>query len=476
MRRRMRAARWYSRRSLRARLVLVSVLPLTAAVVAGTVGVIAVYSAGRIHDLDRQTGAEADTLVGLVTTGQLPSPLPQPAGSPLLAQVISSTGDVLSATASASRTVPLISTPHTGGTTFTDDDNAYGNVPLRLRVAPVSNAATTDYVVVAAPLSDVRRALQSLRQALLLLVPLLVAAATTLAWIVVGYTLRPVERLRTSAVALAGRPLPSVGSGSVAGGSVGSESVGTEPLAATGTAYLPAEPGDDEIARLTGTLNEILRRLHDALRQQQEFIADAAHELRSPLAGLRIKLDIQRTHPGLQPASEVVAELSSDVDRLTQLTDDLLLLARLEAGATTTRREPVDLTELAGAVGPVALVSADRDALRRLVTNVVGNASRYAHGTVRTTVHVEDGRAQLTVDDDGPGIPPPDRDRVFERWTRLDGARDRDSGGSGLGLAVAKQIVTAHGGTISIDDSPLGGTRVLITLPLAASSSAEPER
>ena len=205
------------------------------------------------------------------------------------------------------------------------------------------------------------------------------------------------------------------------------------------------------------------------MTQQRNLVADAAHELRSPLASMRVQLDVARAHPALSVGSELADELSPEIDRLTRLVNDVLLLGRLEGGGSADR-EPIDLTELAGASGPSVVVPGNRDSLARLVRNLVDNAHDYGD-TVHVTVRRDASTAVLEVDDDGPGIPVADRERVFDRWTRLDTARARSTGGSGLGLALVREIAAAHGGSAEMTDSPLGGTRARVTLPLGPGSS-----
>ena len=432
---------WWTRRSMRTRIVVSAALPLGVALVIGTVAVAAVFSAGRVHDLDTQTRVESDALGALVGNGQLPSTLPVPAGSTLLAQVLDPDGQVLAATQSASRVQPLTSDAGPAGGVLTDERGSYAGVPLRIRLTPVTVDGRTVQVVVAAPLGDVRRALQALRLVLLLVVPLLVLGATAIVWAVTGLVLRPVERLRTAAQAQA-----------------------TDPAGASVMA-LPVPPGDDEIARLGRTLNDLLDALRRLVAQQRTFVADAAHELRSPVASLRVQLEVAQTHPDLVDLSVLLGELLQDTERLGALADDLLLLARTERQEAR-GRQPVDLREIALATGQSAIVLGDGELLRRLVDNLVGNARRHA-STVQVTTSVERGRAVLDVDDDGPGIAVADRERVFDRWVRLDTSRSRPGGGAGLGLALVREIARSHGGEVAVGDSPLGGARLRVTLPLA---------
>jgi signal transduction histidine kinase len=434
--------RW-RRLSLRRRIVISSSLLSLVVLVIGTVAVAAVFAAGRIRDIDTQTRAEADTLAALVATGQVPAVLPVPAGSPLLAQVLAADGTVLGSTPSASPTQALIEVRIGNRDVDTDEGGGYSGAPLRIRRVRASLAGQPVTIVVAAPLGDIRRALRSLRDVLVVVVPLLVLGAAVVVWWAAGRALRPVERLRAAAEELAG-----------------------EPSRDGDLRRLPEQPGDDEIARLSRTLNGLLGALGQVLQRQTAFVADAAHELRSPLASLQVQLEVAAEHPELVDLPELLAELRLEAARLISLADDLLTLARLDVGPDLASR-PLDLTALSGAVGPTVLVVGDEAALRRLVDNLLVNAHR--HGSlVEVHTSVEQGFAVLDVDDNGPGIPPADRARVFDRWVRLDASRSRPNGGAGLGLGLARDIARAHGGDVAVLDSPLGGARLQVRLPLAS--------
>ncbi|MFB7518234.1 sensor histidine kinase [Streptomyces sp. NPDC056144] len=249
---------------------------------------------------------------------------------------------------------------------------------------------------------------------------------------------------------------------------------------------VPVPPTGDVIARLAETTNDTLDRLEQASTRQQEFVADAAHELRSPLAGIRAQLETALRHPdSVTDWPEVVAGAAADVVRLQALADDLLLLASHRS--TATAGGPVDLAALAedlvrehqhlpGATGLLlacetpaapALVQGNAPRLERLVRNLLGNACRYAETSVAVTVTTDGSVAVLTVADDGPGIPAADRDRVFDRFTRLDASRTRASGGAGLGLPIARDIATHHGGTLAVEDSARGA-RLVARFPAVA--------
>lgn len=400
---------------IRARVTLAAAVPFGIALVVGTGAVVAVYSHGRDREVTQAATAEAQVLTRLVAAGQVPRVLPLPGGSTLLAQVLGPDGQVLAASPTASQTQAL---PARSG--VLRSDLATG-VPLRVVVDRVGQ----DTVVVAAPLTDVRRAVHALEVVLLVVVPLLLLATSGVVWWVTGSALRPVEALRRAA---------------------------DDPS----TTALPVPSTDDELARLASTFNRLLSGLRSQLDRERAFLADAAHELRTPLASLQLQLDV---------ADEPAPGLQAEVTRLIQLVESLLALARAEADVAGTRAV-VDLTEVAGASGPPVLVHADRDALSRLVGNLTANARRYA-SAVQLTTHVDGAVGVLDVDDDGPGIPAADRERVFQRWVRLDPSRSRGGGGVGLGLSLCRAIAVSHGGTLEALDSPLGGARLELRLPLS---------
>ncbi len=251
---------------------------------------------------------------------------------------------------------------------------------------------------------------------------------------------------------------------------------------------VPVPRTGDELQSLGESFNRTIDRLASAVDAQRRFSADAAHELRSPLAGVRATLEVGRTHPeGLDRA---VDESLVQLDRVTRLLDDLLLLARREAEPATLRARVTDLDDLVATevnelqlrrpgvevdrrqVEPVQ-AEVDPAGMRRVIVNLLDNAADHA----RQKILVRLGWAgadtwRLAVDDDGPGVSPEDRERIFERFTRLDQSRDRSRGGSGgsggssgLGLAIARDLVEAHGGTVEVTGSDLGGASFVVTVP-----------
>lgn len=240
-------------------------------------------------------------------------------------------------------------------------------------------------------------------------------------------------------------------------------------------------PTGDELADLGTSMNATVDRLADAINAQRRFVSDSAHELRSPLAGLRATLELAEADPTRSPTA--VTEAIGQVDRTTALVDDLLELARRDAGVRRARSlaDIDDLLRLElraararwpqveivrGHVTPVQ-AEVDGRAITRVIRNLVDNGAGHGRSTVAVSLHATDTHWVLTVDDDGPGIAPDQRAQVFDRFRRLDESRSRDTGGSGLGLAIVAGIVADHGGTVQIGQAELGGARFQVSVPRA---------
>jgi signal transduction histidine kinase len=436
--------RWWRRRSLRARLLLIGVVGLCVGFLVGGVALVAALGFVLQRSVDGETRRTADDVAAFVDAGILPQPVPV-AGSDRV-QVVDAAGRVRAASIEADRLVAMLhpdqlARVRAGEALFIDGDQLGLSNPVRvvgLAAGPPSDPQT---VVVARSMSDLLKGVHLLRTTLLIVFPLLVLMLAAVAWRAIGATLRPVEALRR----------------------------GAEEITGTGRAgELPVPAGNDEIHSLAVTLNGMLDRLEAGRTRQREFVADAAHELRSPLTNMRAQLEVaQRLGPDADwPA--VSDDLLTDTHRLARLVDDLLLLARSDESSVVTRPEPVDLGWLAGSVAaryPTVSVSlpdkplwtlGDPDALSRVVGNLLDNAVRHARSSVQLVVAASGEDCQLSVIDDGPGIPVADRDRVFERFTRLDDGRARDAGGAGLGLAIVRELVRRHGGTVTLADAGPG--------------------
>lgn len=247
---------------------------------------------------------------------------------------------------------------------------------------------------------------------------------------------------------------------------------------------VPVPNRADEISALAVTMNEMLTRIEAGHSAQRRFVGDASHELRSPLATVISALEIAESHPEMLDKTLLQTALLPEAHRMQSLVEDLLLLARADEHGLPMRRTEIDLDDLAGAEvarlkretslkisAQLAAVKVTGDALgvARVLRNLADNATRHAGAEVSIVVRAEGDSAYLHVCDDGPGIPADERDRVFERFVRLDTDRSRHGGGSGLGLAIVAEIVAAHEGTVGIGDHAGGGTVMTVQLPLANS-------
>jgi len=436
--------------SLRARLILLGTAGLAIGLTFGGFVLVTVLESTLERTVDSAAMQTARDVAALIDADRLPDPIP--AGGTTVVQVVDADGLVRAASAGGDRLVSVLDAEELAAAR-----DQLGYLPgFRFGVAGVVRVVAVEAgpaddrqsVVVAAPAGDIAESVQVVRTGLLVGFGLLLLVLAGLAWRIVGATLRPVEALR----------------------------LGAEEITGTGAAgTLPVPDSQDEIAALASTLNRMLARLARASSRQRSFVADAAHELRSPLASLRTQLEVAQS-TGVADTGDLLPE----VERMSRLVDDLLLLARLDEAAPQ-RGEPTDIAELtrdvtaryAGARVPVdfvasgcVTVNADPRAFSRVLANLLDNAVRYAATRVVLGVAADGAdRVLLSVTDDGPGIPVADRDRVFDRFTRLADARDRDSGGSGLGLAIVRELVTQQGGIVSLADAAPTGLCVQVSLP-----------
>jgi signal transduction histidine kinase len=456
------------RGSVRARTAAASVLVVGAGVVAAGVAVGALLHTTLLDDTDRAAIHGAQDVAALIAAGALPDRLPIPADKDhdqVLVQVVGPSGTVVSASdRMVGAPVMLAGPPPPPGERRiltlrgvpVDPADAYRVVALTTTGAPDG-----PYTVYAATeLGMVARSDAAFRRFMLRGGPPFLALVALVSWLIADRALRRVDGIRAEV----NRIIPEALDRRVA-----------EP------------PGDDEINRLTRTMNEMLERLQFAGERQRRFVADASHELKSPLAAVQADLEVALAHPDQADWPEMAARLLAEDERMEHLVADLLFLAQCDEGdfsSLTAPAETVALDEVVraeadrlraratGGLIEVALppgrppVAGRPEHLARAVRNLLENAARHARRAVTVTLTIAEGgaEAELTVADDGPGIDPADRVRVFDRFTRLDAARGRDEGGTGLGLPIAREIVEAHGGRISIGDGP--GGRFVVRLPL----------
>jgi signal transduction histidine kinase len=454
---------WWRHRSLRARLTAAATVVIAAVVAIGAALLLWRVNAAVVAKLDGTITREALSVGAVVRNAGQPQ-VPRKLSGDTVVQVVDRSGHVVASSANIDGESRLFT--FKAPTALANVRiHTVSNVPVgeqaEFRVAVTEVGGSVPYTVyVGRPLDQTIQSTTELAIGLAVGVPALATVLGGITWLLVGLALRPVEVLRQQAAKITVTDLHL--------------RVGVPPTR-------------DELARLAATLNELLSGLDKSLSQQRQFIADAAHELRSPITSLMAQLEVaqieetqieetQRRGGGVTPA-----ELAPEVWRLSRLVDDLLTLASLDA-APSAPDVPVDLDDLVFAelqrprrrtdvtvdVSGVSAASirGDTSMLTRMVRNLLDNAVRHARSRVEVTLSTEGIEATLVVGDDGPGIPEHKRDEVFERFTRLDDARDRDAGGRGLGLAIVRDVVRAHHGSIGITDNR-PGARFIVRLPAA---------
>jgi signal transduction histidine kinase len=424
---------------------MLATLVVAAGLLAGSVLLLVTLENSLLATVDAAARQQAESVAALVDEDRLPDPVPAASAGTVLVQVVDAKGRVLASSLGSDRAVPLLSPSQLaeardGRPRFLDGARIGERAPLRVITRQAGPPGDPVTVIAAASFGSVTDSLRIVQVALLIGVPLLLALVVGTAWATAGSTLRPVGALRQ----------------------------GAEEITGTGaTRRLPLPTAQDEIRRLAETLNRMLDRLEQAGGRQRAFVADAAHELRSPLAGMRAQLEVALQHPDPASWQAVAGGVLEDTLRLGRMVEDLLVLARLDDGRGARPAAVVDLGEVAGQVvgrqpearvelrldvSGDAQVRGDAVALDRVVQNLLDNALRHAASRVEVSVRREAALVVLVVRDDGPGIPVADRQRVFERYARLDDARSRDAGGTGLGLAIVREIVRAHQGEVTIED------------------------
>jgi len=420
-----------------------------------------------LDDLLRERAAAVAADAG---RAPLASVLARPEDDDILTQVVAADWRVLAASPGAPAVAMAATPPVDRNETLHEVDGVPGNErAFRVLSRRVPGAQGLVVVHVAGALEDIEDSTHVLVVTLSVAVPAAALVLAGMVWALVGRTLRPVEAIRAEVADIGGGALHR---------------------------RVPTPPGDDEIARLATTMNAMLERVEQASGRQQRFVADASHELRGPLTRMRTELEVDLAHPASGDPVVTARSVLHEVVALQRLVDDLLALARGDAGASAGRRALVDLDDIVmeqalrlRAGGTVAVdlagvsaaqVVGDHGQLARAVGNLVDNAARHAAGTVTLTLAERDGTAVLSVADDGPGIPPGERERIFERFTRLDPARTaRANGhvaGAGLGLAIARDIVARHGGSLTVDPSHRPGARFVLLLPTDAGTAPGPHR
>ena len=460
-------ARWWRRRSLRARLTLITSAGLALALAAAAVLLVNALRVALIRGLDDSARQDAVEVAALIDQDRLPNPVPVAPGT-ITIQVLDAQGRITDVSPGADRLVPMLSPAQARAAARTGQARMLAGPPLGLPslLRVVAVGASGHVVIAAVSYAQASDSLATLAKALIIGTPLLFGLLALAIWLVTGYTLRPIAELRRGAAEVTQTGVPR---------------------------DLPVPPARDEVRSLAVTLNDMLSRLADAQQRQRDLVSDTAHELRSPIASIRAQLEVALDHPDGVDWPETARDVHADTLRLARLTEDLLLLARLDGQHL--RRRPTDLSALCGSVaaryaaarvpvradavqadavqankGAPCVVAGDPDALSRLLVNLLDNAVRHAASQVCVSVRGDDGWAVLVVSDDGPGIPAEDAERAFGRFARLEGARSRTgedgAEGAGLGLAIVRSTAQAHGGSVSLSDAD-PGLRAEVRLPLA---------
>lgn len=439
-------------------MVLIATAAITVVlVVGGAVLAVAVRAVLIDHAVDASR-LRAHDLAMLAAWQALPRPIPLVEDSDLV-QVVGADGQILAASANIEGRQALDLPRQAAGTTrvFSVDRLPIGDSGAYRIVADgvdTPSGAATIYVAVS--VEEIDETVAVVGQVALVALPIFVLLLAVAMRTVIARTLAPVETIRREADSITGSDLDR-------------------------RVFEPAQ--QDEIGSLARTVNAMLVRLQDSAERQNRFVADIAHELRSPIASLRTRLETARESYRPVDWDGVSADLLHETVRIQQLVEQLLLLARADAGTLQQKRVAVDLDDVIDtvvehlaaddprrvdcrAVEPAQVIG-DPLLLEQLVRNLLENAVSHADHEIHVALFTVDSAAVLTVDDDGPGIPPDRRQEVFRRFTRLDLARDRDHGGAGLGLAIVSDIARAHDGDVEVADSPLGGACLRIRLPLA---------
>jgi signal transduction histidine kinase len=450
---------FWSRRGVRARSTIAAVLVVAVAVIGGGITLVVVLRVALTNSVEQSVQQRARDVAAQIADEDIEAATPTIDAAPgdgTLVQIVNSTGTVVASSPSITgepaipATAPAGSEPTTSQVQlpFVDND-AY-------LVAAVAVQAKDEVVTVitAQSLVQVQKVYTLVGWLLLLGSPFLLAAVGAVTWVAVGRSLRSVDRIRDRV-----------------------ETIGASDL----HERVPVPAAKDEIAALATTMNHMLGRLEASASTQRRFIADASHELRSPLTSMRASLDVAQSIGGADAWVDAEPVLSDEVDRMTRLVGDLLLLARADEGAVPLHRVDVDLDDLVASearrlraqtdlsitthIEPIQIV-ADPERLAQALRNLVDNAARFASHEIQLGVSATNAGAIMSVADDGPGIPASEREAVLDRFVRLDDHRARDHGGAGLGLAIASEIARLHDGRIEIGVSSLGGAQVSVLLPI----------
>ena len=456
------AVPWRHRLSLRTRMTVVTVLAVGVVVAAGGTVFLLALRHELIENADDAGGERAQEVVDLAAEGDLPRPLPVIEDSETYIEVVARGELVTASEGLGPENLFDVAEQPVGGMVIYEIERLplEESGPYRVTARGYDTGAGPMTVLVAVSVEDAEDMIVQATEIAVVGLSGLVAALAALMWVAIGRTLAPVDAIRARADAITSETLSS---------------------------RVPEPAQHDEIGRLARTVNQMLDRLEHSADRQRRFVADAAHELRSPIASLRVQLEAA----GGDAVDDVrKADLLHETTRMQGLVEQLLVLARADPDAAWMRPGPLDLDDVidtvvggmseptrvridTSSVQPVQ-VSADGDLIETMVRNLVDNAVRHARSVVHVRLSQEGAAAVLSVDDDGPGVPARQREEIFGRFVRLDTSRGRDAGGVGLGLSIVQQIAHAHGGRVSVEEGPLGGACFTVELPTEGPASPGP--
>ncbi|GAB3256041.1 ATP-binding protein [Nocardioides dilutus] len=448
--------------TVRMRTTLLATLATAAVLVAASLALMSLLSNELTESGDSTSQARVRDLLAAAADGSLPASI-DPGDDESVAQVIAADGTVLAASANVEGEPALVSPGSTSGELELDtivgpDDNETER--YRIWYADGESPDTPVTVLVGRSLESVEEASAAARRLLMVGVPLVLALLAATVWVAVGRALRRIDEITSTVAGIDASELDR---------------------------RVPETGVDDEVGRLATTMNTMLGRLEESSQRQRDFVADASHDLQSPLTGFRTQLEVGLSRPADVDVEDWARMLLATCNEMELLVGDLLALAVEEGTDEPVRRDLIDLDALvleeaarARSATEVAIDTAgvsaaplagEAGSLRRLVRNLVENAVRHASSEVRLALRTTADHVVLDVVDDGPGVDAGDRDRVFDRFFRADPARQPGTrgsgGGSGLGLAIVRQVAERHGGTVVLlPGEPDEGAHFRVTLPI----------
>ena len=485
--------------SVRVRTSIAATVVVGAAVAVASLGLVHVLSSQLTQNLVVTARSEAASIATLIRSGEIANPIPLPRGD-LGAQVVDSKGAIIASTENVAGRRPLIgmndleaTMPNTPFRVSVPDLGAGGDGDTRgiivalpvtsgeglatnldpafsslvsaqskagiIQLSSLPSGATSKspyYVLVLASLQGVDEPIRALGVSLLVGIPLLLVIVALATFYLTGRAFKPVEQIMSDADEIGGTSLHN-------------------------RVFVPE--GKDEIASLARTMNRMLSRLEESAESSRRFVADASHELKSPISALQTALEVSLLRPDQTDWKSVALDGLAESQRMQTIVEDLLILAKDDAGQLKVGRNPVDLDDIVieeatrarsttGSRIELAEVSGGRvlgepEKLRSVVRNLMENAVRHCESQVSIVLTQRDFSVRLEVLDDGRGVPEADRALIFDRFVRLDQSRSRSGGGTGLGLAITKSIVEAHGGRIWVEENQrVGhGARFVVELP-----------